>query len=153
MSDYYFEKVAPALSSDSFREKIKEYAETSKIQVWVISVPLIESKSDETRTEGYIVLSSKRKILFVQVSQDYMAFQKYKRNVFLTLFYIAKKYDILSIIGEIEDWEHLSEECKLDKNLNIDFYRDELYLDKKNIRLVDILIKESRISDPIHQES
>lgn len=140
MSDYYFEKVAPALSNDTFRRKLKEYAESEKNQIWVISAPLIEAKSDENKTEGYIVLSSKKKILFIQVSTDDKAFRKYKRNVLMTIYYIAKKYDILSIIGDMDDWEDLMAECKLTKDLDLDFYHTDLSLNKKDIRLVDILI-------------
>ena len=140
MSDYYFEKVAPALSKDSFRDKLRDFAETTKTQIWVISTPLIESKSDENRTEGYIVLSSKRKILLVQATSDDKAFKRYKRDIFMTLFYIAKKYDILSIIGDMDDWMEKSENRKLSKDLDIDFYKNDLYLTRKDIRLVDILI-------------
>lgn len=140
MNDYYFEKVAPALSKDSFREKLRDFAETTKTQIWVISAPLIESKYDENRTEGYIVLCSKRKMLFIQTTSDDKAFTKYKRDIFMTLFYIAKKYDILSIIGDIDDWMEKSDELKLSKDLDINFYKNDLYLERKDIRLVDILI-------------
>lgn len=142
MGKYYFDKLSAGIERNDFLKQIEDYAENNKVQVYVLSTPLIESRFQEDASIGYVVLTPKRRILFVHHSGTDEEFSDYVDDVKDDLSFISKKYDTEKIIGRKRSWdEGLFKEYTYSENKAFEsLLKNELLIDQLEWRRIDIFI-------------
>lgn len=122
-------------------DKITEFSETNKIPCYIISEALIDKKFARQINEGFIVLMPKHKILVVNLSEDEEKFDDYLDDVFEDIVYLARKFDMLSLIGKKKKWEHLIVDANAEDINDFERFTEEnLKAHKADYRIIDLII-------------
>lgn len=143
MSNYFYTNVETNDQNRHIFAGIKEYANKNKLQAYVLSAPLTDSKYDYSYQNGFIYLSSKMKITFFTCegleSDD---FQDYVEDVIQDVYSISDTYDYKKVLGRPRDWRQALTICyAYDEETNVKLLLDDLRLDdKKQQRRLDLLI-------------
>ena len=143
MSNYFYTNVETNDQNRHIFAGIKEYANKNKLQAYVLSAPLTDSKYDYSYQNGFIYLSSKMKITFFTCegleSDD---FQDYVEDVIQDVYSISDTYDYKKVLGRPRDWRQALTICyAYDEDTNVKLLLDDLRLDdKKQQRRLDLLI-------------
>ncbi|MGM9847447.1 MAG: DEAD/DEAH box helicase [Muribaculaceae bacterium] len=139
MGSYYYEKLPDRAKSD-FLKSVEEFSERRKIQVYVLSGLLSQKEDEKINHNSYIVLTPKRKILFVNQNQSKQDFEEFMEDVKDDVAYISKKYDAEKTIGRRRSWNDCFVDCE-EKGSNFEkLYSQMLLIDDSKFRLVDIII-------------
>lgn len=141
MANYYFCKLENMDSDTAFLKSVEEFANNQKEQVYVIAAPLTDKKYKYSYDNGYILLTSKRRITFVQRSGTDDDFNEFFEDVKEDIAFISDKYQFKDILGRKRTWDSLFKKIKepLKKSFAT-LYFDELLADSDNYRKLDILI-------------
>ena len=143
MSNYFYTNVETNDQNRHIFAGIKEYANKNKLQAYVLSAPLTDSKYDYSYQNGFIYLSSKMKITFFTCegleSDD---FQDYVEDVIQDVYSISDTYDYKKVLGRPRDWRQALTICyAYDEDTNVKLLLDDLRLDdKQQQRRLDLLI-------------
>lgn len=143
MSDYFFTNVEPNDQNRHILAGIKEYANKNKLQAYVLSAPLTDSKYDYSYQNGFIYLSSKMKITFFTSEElESDDFQDYVEDVIEDVYSISDTYDYKKVLGRPRDWRQTLTICyAYDEDTNVKLLLDDLRLDdKKQQRRLDLLL-------------
>jgi superfamily I DNA and RNA helicase len=141
MNSYYFEKLAPQVERSELLNQIQEYSNQNKIQVYVLTSPLLKDRLDEVKDIGYVVLIPKRRILFIQCTDDDDAFADYFEDTKEDIAFLSKKFEIETIIGRIRNLKtHFITKKESDIKSFKDLVNKELLIDQKEWRRIDIII-------------
>lgn len=141
MNSYYFEKLAPQVEKSELLNQIQEYSNQNKIQVYVLTSPLLTDRMDDVKDIGYVVLIPKRRILFVQCTDDNESFEDYFEDTKEDISFLSKKFEIESIIGRIRNLSSLFVKRKESEiNSFLDLVSNDLLIDQKEWRRIDIII-------------
>lgn len=141
MDNYYFCKFENMSSNTSFLNSVENYANTQKVQIYVISGPLTDKKYKYSYNNGYILLTSKLKITFIKrIGTDDGEFEEFIEDVKDDISFISDKYQFKDILGRKRTWDNLFEKIEepLDGNF-INLYSN-LVADSDDYRKLDILI-------------
>lgn len=96
MNNYFYNKLNNKNYSQDFLASIEQFANNNKIQIYVLSNPLTDNKYLYSYQYAYIILTPKKKITFVQSSNDSKdkdAFEDYMDDVKLDIASISDKFD------------------------------------------------------------
>ena len=88
MNNYFYNKLNNKNYSQDFLASIEQFANNNKIQIYVLSNPLTDNKYLYSYQYAYIILTPKKKITFVQSSNDSKdkdAFEDYMDDVKLDI--------------------------------------------------------------------
>lgn len=102
MNNYFYNKLNNKNYSQDFLASIEQFANNNKIQIYVLSNPLTDNKYLYSYQYAYIILTPKKKITFVQSSNDSKdkdAFEDYMDDVKLDIASISDKFDFREHLG------------------------------------------------------
>ena len=110
MNNYFYNKLNNKNYSQDFLASIEQFANNNKIQIYVLSNPLTDNKYLYSYQYAYIILTPKKKITFVQSSNDSKdkdAFEDYMDDVKLDIASISDKFDFREHLGRPHQWNNL----------------------------------------------
>lgn len=103
-SNYFYSNVIQSSKNKSFLEEVQRIAESIKQQVYVLSNPLIDGKYQYDDDSLMIVLSSKRKVVFVTTHQMSDDFKDLCEDIIEDIGSISDKYGYKEKIGRPRIW-------------------------------------------------
>ncbi len=103
-SSYFYSNVIQSAKNKSFLEEVQRIAESIKQQVYVLSSPLIDGKYQYDDDSLMIVLSSKRKVVFVTTHQMSDDFKDLCEDIIEDIGSISDKYGYKEKIGRPRIW-------------------------------------------------
>lgn len=136
-SKYYFQRYQCSEDVQNILDNVKEFCESEKTIVYVLDSPLADSTANNKN--GFVLLTPKHKICFVQTGDD--GFEEFVEDITDDLAYISKKHGYEPIIGRKREWEKLTKQLRL-SDLK-DFrkaYENDFLVQDKNYRRIDVLI-------------
>ena len=143
MDNYFFSQIDKNPSNSVLLEDLEKYANKEKVQLYAITSPLTDQKYNYDYKDGFILLSSKKKIAFITYKDKNDAFENYIDDVIEDIGSISDKYQYRSIIGRPRTWRNdLIVELSLHEIENVSMLFEKLlYLnDTTKIRQLDLLI-------------
>lgn len=122
-------------------DKIRDYANSTKTQVYVLKAPLSDKKYKYDCDDCFIMLSAKHKILFVNCGdEESEKFETYYEDVLDDIGAISDKYMYKEIIGRPRLWRNDLIEKKHVSQLDANFTATYLMNDKQNIRRLELIV-------------
>lgn len=142
-SNYFYSNTVLSSRNKRFLEEVQTIAESIKQQVYVLSGPLIDSKYQYNDDSLIIVLSSKRKIVFVttrKVDDDFMDLCK---DIIEDIGSVSDKYGYKEKIGRPRKWKDRLTGIYSVKDINdvtMWFCKDIAINDADDFRTLDLLV-------------
>ena len=134
-SSFFFLQAEKTHRNQVFIERLQAMAAERKEQAYVISKPLGDARYTYSHEHGIVILSPKRKIAFIDFSDEKISFDNFVEDFLEDLASISDKYRYKDAIGRPRFW------------------RDELVI-KFNANELDAFEtwdRESRVEDPAKQ--
>ncbi|MDH1814061.1 DEAD/DEAH box helicase [Comamonas aquatica] len=134
-SSFFFLQAEKTHRNQVFINHLETMVAERKEQAYVISKPLGDARYSYLHNDGIVVLSPKRKIAFIDFSEDNASFDDFVEDFLEDLASISDKYRYKDAIGRPRVW------------------RDELVIkfDGNKIDALETWDKESRVEDPAKQ--
>lgn len=142
MSQYLFVHGDVQLSQhNDVIDKIRDYASSSKTQIYVLKAPLSDKKYRYDCDDCFIMLSAKHKILFVNCGvKDDEKFETYFEDVLDDIGAISDKFMYKEKIGRPRLWRNDLIEKKHVSELDDNFTTTYLMTDKPNVRRLELIV-------------
>ncbi|MEL4293399.1 DEAD/DEAH box helicase family protein [Shewanella xiamenensis] len=141
MSEYCFfttESLALADSVD-LRDKLENYAETNKKQIYVLSRPLSKEDLEYDYDNAFVIFSSGSHPCFVNVSDDTDSFEDYTEDFIDDISFLSEKFDYRKKIGRKKAWQHLFRYFTID-DLDLESLKITNPIDKRVSDLITSLV-------------
>ncbi|TQL81337.1 DEAD/DEAH box helicase [Delftia sp. HK171] len=141
-SSFFFLQAEKTHRNQVIIERLEAMAEERKEQAYVISKPLGDARYTYPHSDGIVVLSPKRKIAFIDFSEDKISFDNFVEDFLEDLASISDKYRYKDAIGRPRFWRD-ELVIKLDGN-EVDFF--ETWDQKSRVehpakqRIVELLV-------------
>lgn len=134
-SSFFFLQAEKTHRNQVFIDHLEAMAAERKEQAYVISKPLGDARYSYSHNHGIVVLSPKRKIAFIDFSEDKLSFENFVEDFLEDLASISDKYRYKDSIGRPRFW------------------RDELIIkfDGNELNAFETWAEESRVEDPAKQ--
>lgn len=137
MSEYcFFAPEAQELAERAgIKEKIENFAESSKKQTYVLRKPLAKDDADYDYDEGVAIFGAGIKPCFVNLGEDIEEFEDYVSDFIDDVAFLSEKFKYREKIGRKKHWSELFHTCNADE---LDF--EELEIEKPTERRLADLI-------------
>lgn len=134
-SSFFFLQAEKTHRNQVFIERLQAMAAERKEQAYVISKPLGDARYTYSHEHGIVILSPKRKIAFIDFSDEKISFDNFVEDFLEDLASISDKYRYKDAIGRPRFW------------------RDELVIkfDANELDAFETWDRESRVEDPAKQ--
>jgi superfamily I DNA and RNA helicase len=134
-SSFFFLQAEKSHRNQAFIDRLEAMAVDRKEQAYVISKPLGDARYTYSHNHGIVVLSPKRKIAFIDFSDDENSFDNFVQDFLEDLASISDKYRYKDAIGRPRFW------------------RDELVIqfDGNEVDPFETWDERSRVEDPAKQ--
>lgn len=143
MNNYFYNKLNNKNYSQDFLASIEQFANNNKIQIYVLSNPLTDNKYLYSYQYAYIILTPKKKITFVQSSNDSKdkdAFEDYMDDVKLDIASISDKFDFREHLGRPRQWNNLFKVAKEREYHCFENLYNEMKVNEQDFKKIEILI-------------
>lgn len=105
-NDYFFTTIQESEKNRVLLSSIRDYANSRKQQIYVLSAPLTEAKYSYQYGEGMIILKSDCRIIFSTTGDvDSEEFKNYQDDVIDDIGSISDKFDYKEVIGRPRIWQ------------------------------------------------
>lgn len=136
---FFFLQAEQDNTNGKFIKRLEEFSKDSKVQTFVISKPLGESKYNYSYKSSIIVLIPKYKMMILNFENDDESFEDYYLDLLEDIASISDKYQYKSVLGRLRNW----------KDDLVSIYN---YKDTNKINCLDSFIAENKIESPILQK-
>lgn len=144
IEDYFFANIPINAKNQNLLQKLKNIALKSKQQIYVIGTPLADRKYQYDYSDAMIIVSSKKKIVFVDYGDNNDLFSDFYEDVIEDIASLSDRfgYKNKSVIGRPRDWKDaLTQCCCISQIKNVDeWYNEEIVLPRDLYRKQDLLI-------------
>ncbi len=142
MSSFFYLQAEKNQKNRAFIDSVSGYCEANKVQAYVVSQPLGESKYSYAFGDGLVLLIPKRKIVFVNFSNNEEAFQEYVDEFIEDLGSISDRYRYKDSIGRPKAWrKDLIADVKYEEDFELDqFFSETVISDPGRQRVCELLI-------------
>ena len=143
MDNYFYNNLSNINYSKDFLESIKNFANKKKKQIYVLSNPLTDNRYSYDYRNAYIILTPKRKILFIKSTSeqnDDDAFADYIDDVKLDIAAISDKFDFKEHLGRPREWKNLFGTVKESDYTEFEDLYNEMHADEQDFKKIEILI-------------
>lgn len=139
MARYYYKCVELNTSEPQLITEIQKYAESNKIQTFILSAPLGDQDYSYDFNKGFVILMNKQKITVVNCSDnDDGDFNSYFEDIQDDIQYLAKKYNHIGLIGKKRNWKEYF--CTINSDSSIeDFLKRSELVSNSHKRIIDII--------------
>lgn len=141
--EYFFSHISENDNNRVFINSLRNYAEETKEQVYLLKHPLTDSKYNYEVNDVCIVLQRKHKITFVSFEKgDNTEFEDYKIDVLEDINSLSDTYNYRNLIGRARKWERdLTASYYLDDINDFSKWINEIKLnDEKEYRRLELII-------------
>lgn len=143
MSSYFYSSIRPTEGNESLIDCFKEYAENNKVQIFLLSAPLVDRKYVYNYEDGFFLSIAKCKLCFFRYGGNEDDFKNYSEDFIEDLGSISDKFLYKNEIGRPKSWRTavFTTWTQLDKNVDIqNWCRDNILSEPSLIRLGDLLL-------------
>lgn len=141
MAEYFYSRLSSSYSNSVFLRSVRDFANTQKKQIYVLSAPLTDNRYSYQFEQGYVVLMPGKKIVFVNDGGNRGEFIDFIEDIKEDISHVADKYSFGRILGRKRTW---NEDIFYTINLNgvktFDSIYDQLNIDNENRRRIEIFI-------------
>ncbi|SIQ93717.1 Superfamily I DNA and RNA helicases [Aeromonas sp. RU39B] len=137
MSNYcfYSDDALVLAEKSGIKSDIDLFAKTKKKQTYVLCRPLSKDDSSYDYESAIVIFSAGISPCFVNIDGDEEAFEEYVDDFLEDVAYLSEKFKYRDKIGRKKKWESLFKSVGIE-----DFSFKDLKLDKKESRIVDLII-------------
>lgn len=132
---YYADDALELVEKSELKKIIDEYAEHNTKQTFVLRRPLSKDDSHYDYNNAIVIFSAGIKPCFINLDDDEENFEEYIDEFLEDVAYLSEKFKYREKIGRKKKWQDLF----ISVNEN-DFSFDDLTLDTKESRIVDLII-------------
>lgn len=144
IEEYFFANVSVSEKNQNILNRLKKLASEAKQQIYVLATPLADRKYQYDYSDAMIVVSSKKRITFVNYGDDFESFNNFYEDVVEDIASLSDRfgYKNKSVIGRPRDWKETLTQCiHISEIINIDeWYNNSISLPKQFYRKQDLLI-------------
>lgn len=141
MNEYLYTNVVEDSRNSNFIHEVRQYANQVKRQVYILNKPLTDFKYSYDFRDGLILLEASKKICFINLGSDSVAFTDYCNDVMADIYSISDSYSFKEIVGRTRTWKPLLCCVVLQEIGHVDCFMQSLSLvDKQEKRKQEILL-------------
>ncbi len=141
MAEYFYSKLDSSCSNSFFLKSVRDFANTKKKQIYVLSAPLTDNRYSYQFEHGYIILIPGKKIVFVNAGGNEEDFLNFIEDVKEDISHVADKYSFSSILGRKRTWDKdIFYSVTVDDNITFNSLYDSINVENENKRRIEIFI-------------
>lgn len=115
-SSYFYPQTAKNNANHRLLDDVERWSTSLRQQVYVISKPLGDDKYSYSYDDALVILSPKRRLVFVDYGKNDEEFRTFVEDFIEDLGSISDKYRYRTVIGRPRDWKDLTSIVRYDVN-------------------------------------
>ncbi len=142
MNSFFYLQADKNDANRKFLDELEQWSSREKTQAYAIDKPLGDKKYNYSHRGAIVILIPKKKITFIDFSNDEVSFQAFIEDFIEDLGSISDKYRYKESIGRPRKWKNiLTAEIQYQSNFSVEKMIDDIEItDPTNQRIAELLI-------------